>query len=132
MTDMDKILGPLTTIKDANVNVDNDRIGHGLRLHVSAHDADGNRVRYEIEVPAEHIAGLMVGVASHGANVLTEIADSWRRGDCPTCHNVRMVQVERPGRGPWSEHCPDCSVPGSALTGYPIPHRAGEPSRADT
>lgn len=129
MSNIDDILGPLTTVADANVNVDNDRIGHGLRLHVSGHDADGKRMRVEVEVPATHIPALMVAIASHGGNVLAEIADSWRRGDCATCNNVRMVQVPRSNGSTWSEHCPDCSGPGSALTGYPVPHREGEPSR---
>lgn len=128
---IDDILGPLSTVTASSIGVDNDRIGHGLRLHISARDVDGNRVRVEVEVPAAQIPGLMVSIANHGGNILMGIADAWRMGDCPTCRNVRMVDVPRPNGSTWNEHCPDCGPSGRALHGYPVPHREGEPSTAN-
>ncbi len=126
----DTVLGPLTSLTGASVGVDNNRISHGLRLNISARDAEGKRVRVEVEVPADRVPGLMVAIVNHGGGILAEIADAWRMGDCATCNNVRMVNEKRKHGSDWQVHCPDCGPAGGALTGYPVPHREGEPSRA--
>lgn len=132
MGDIDSILGPLTLITDAIVSVDNNRLDHALTLHISAHGAEGKRLRIDVAVPATHVPGLMREIVNHGGNLLTEIADEWRMGDCPTCRNIRMVDEPAPGGRTQRVHCPDCgpSSRDAALHGYPIPHREGEPSTA--
>lgn len=129
-SDLDDLLGPATRATRATVSVDRNRIDHSLTLHAYGVDPDGNRIRIEIDVPAGEVPSLMTAIIINGGHLLTDVADAWRRGDCSTCLNIRLVEQPRAGGRTERVHCPDCSPDVNPLIGFPIMHRPGEPSTA--
>lgn len=66
-------------------------------------------VEVQIRIAPEAIPGFIREVTNHGLTALAHTFDSETMGDCEMCGNIRMIDVEHPGRGVWREHCPECS-----------------------
>src|SRR4051794_11307653 len=99
------------TVTASMISVEHSLITHGLELTVYARDETDGRVKTRIAVPADLIPDFMRAVVQSGGYAMKDIADAWRRGDCSTCGNRRLVDVTRPNGHKTNIHCPDCSGP---------------------
>jgi hypothetical protein len=66
---------------------------------------------------AEEAGEMLVALASAVVNAMADVSNAWRLGECATCGNTRMVDVETRGRT-MREHCPDC-MPGTPKSAWP-------------
>lgn len=92
-----------------------------LRLHFYE---DGEPHLESVVISYEEAFGLAKGLMGACESLADSRMRSVAAGDCATCGNRRMVNVERHGR-PWTEHCPDCHPAFNAATPFFI----GEPRR---
>lgn len=95
--------------------------------------SDGTMRTTKITVPANDVAQLMTSVAQSGGQALSYVAEAWRRGDCPTCHNVRLVDTVTASGRKSNDYCKDCARPGSTYAGYPRvwPRTPAQPPTTD-
>ena len=65
---------------------------------------------HEIVLPVEEAESLLLALATSCHVARRTQVDDAIAGDCPTCGNVRLIDVPRPhGRGTEAVRCPDCS-----------------------
>lgn len=114
-------LGPQTAVTASMVGVDRNHITNALELQVYARGEDDTPQQIRITVPVDLIPNFMASVVQTGGYVMTDVADAWRRGDCDTCGNLRLVDVTRPNGHKTNTYCPDCTGPEGtrALSGFP-------------
>lgn len=101
-------LGDENEIRSDKISVHHNVVDGTLALTAMVFDG-GVPHTTKIVIPAAEVPSLLIAVANEGGALLSEAADAWRRGDCATCSNTRMVKETRPHGGSWTVHCPDCS-----------------------
>lgn len=118
-------------VKAASVDNDPDFTGT-LTISGSFRDDEGRHHTVVFRFPAADVPTIMREVVNHGGLLLSAVATAWMRGDCATCNNTRMIQEDRPGRGAWSVHCPDCDPDTdrigrrNGLSGFPVIRKRGD------
>lgn len=115
---------PDVIVLDAAPNAHNDLSGE-VTSSILLFDPDepgiaGHRT-IKIVTRPEHALAWATQMAMSAGYAWQVRADAWRRGDCATCSNVRMIDdPDVPGRHS-AIHCPDCN-PGPNPDAFPHPH----------
>lgn len=103
-----------------------DRTGdHELQIRFFDTSLDGpmGSVVFEHTIAPKDQPDFLRSVANLVATNLSDVAQDLVRGDCPTCRNRRLVDVELPNGRVTNEYCPDCMVGqnhGAAFEHYPL------------
>lgn len=96
-------------------------IDHGLVLKFYDSDSPGFQAVFEYVVDPKDQPDFLRDLANAVTTNLKEVATNYLQGDCETCKNVRLVDVELPSGRKTNAHCPDCSSGHPApFDGYPI------------
>ena len=120
--------GPDVLIAKPHVSIQHSTAG--LRLRVSEWVGGGGDYveRADFTIPPEQVADFIQQVVQSGTYVLSSTALAIQAGDCPTCHNHRLVWVTRHGRET-SINCPDCRPAYDRLVPFAGAPERGEPVR---
>lgn len=111
-------------LRVSSVSVDNDQGDMVLSLHEWI---DGGMRTTRVLIPADEVGGFATQVTNHAVYALSFVAEAWRRGECSTCHNIRLVEVVKPNGYETNAYCTDCAKPAGTFEGYP---RVGPPAAA--
>lgn len=88
-----------------------DHLGHrviiGWNIYGDNNPADMQR--FEIILTPAAAAHLAATLTQNAVDAMAQQLDDTVRGECATCHNVRMVDVVQAHGGTMVEHCPDCN-----------------------
>lgn len=88
-----------------SVSIDADS-NHRVQFTVWTDVLNGEAFRFVLE-PHEAL-GLLAQLANHAGHCATRAAQTIQAGDCPTCKNMRLIEVPAPGGRMSNDHCPDC------------------------
>lgn len=80
---------------------------HDCALELTVWDRDMAGVERTVRIAVEDVTQFMADVVRHGGYALRDAARRLEVGDCRTCNNTGLVDVEKRGRSA-AVNCPDC------------------------
>jgi phage FluMu protein Com len=95
-------------IEVMSVSIEDNMLGAYVATMQVTHWKDGKAERIRYQVPLNELRSMRLHLDNAIDGLHMRKIDDAICGDCQRCGNTRMVQVERHGRGDWTEHCPIC------------------------
>lgn len=88
-----------------SVSVDHDG-NDRVRITVWSTDHQSADLRFLLD--PDRALDFLALLANQVSHATTHAAAAMQMGDCATCRNTRLVEVEGPGRNPRNDRCPTC------------------------